>query len=134
MDSKIEQKFENFSKALNKLNEIKSDKQFSDLEKTGLIQRFNFSLELAWKTLEEILVFEGNLEQIRGAKDVIRVALKRGLIENGDIWMEMLDKRNQMAHQYDEQKSNQIFGRVKNEFVTELNKFQHFVLKDYIAK
>ena len=134
MNSKIQDKFENFSKALEKLNEIKSKPSFSDLEKTGMIQRFNFTIELAWKTLEAILEFEGNLEQIRGSKDVLRIALKRNLITKGELWMEMLDKRNQMAHQYDESKSGEIFNRIKLAFVTELNDFRDFVENNYSEK
>ena len=134
MDQKIQEKFENFSKAVEKLNEIQSDRTFSDLEKTGFIQRFNFTIELAWKTLETILEFEGNMEQIRGSKDVLRVALKRGMIENGEIWMEMLDKRNQMSHQYDENKSLQVFDRIRLVFVGQLNKFKGFIETNYIQK
>jgi nucleotidyltransferase substrate binding protein (TIGR01987 family) len=129
---KIQQKFENFDNALERLNEIKTSKNFSDLEKTGLVQRFNFTIELAWKTLETILEFEGNLEQIRGSKDVVRIALKRGLITNGEVWMEMLDKRNQIAHEYNETKSIIIFSRIKKVFVEELNVFKDFVQKTYI--
>lgn len=134
MDQKIQEKFENFSKAVEKLNEIQSDRTFSDLEKTGFIQRFNFTIELAWKTLETILEFEGNMEQIRGSKDVLRVALKRGMIENGEIWMEILDKRNQMSHQYDESKSLQVFDRIRLVFVGQLNKFKGFIETNYIQK
>ena len=134
MDQKIQEKFENFSLALGRLNEIQSERTFSDLEKTGFIQRFNFTIELAWKTLETILEFEGNMEQIRGSKDVLRVALKRGMIENGEIWMEMLDKRNQMSHQYDENKSLQVFDRIRLVFVGQLNKFKGFIETNYIQK
>ena len=134
MDSKIAEKFENFAKALSKLKEIQLDRTFSDLEKTGLIQRYNFTVELAWKTLEAILEFEGNLERIRGSKDVLRIALKRDLIDNGELWMEMLDKRNQMAHQYDETKSTEIFSRIKKAFVEALDNFKSFVEKYYLEK
>lgn len=134
MNSKISEKFENFYKALQKLNEIQEKPTFSDLEKTGIIQRFNFTIELAWKTLEEMLEFEGNLEQIRGSKDVLRIALKRGLIHDGDLWMEMMEEHNMMAYIYDESKLASVFNRIKASFVPELNAFKDFVEKNYLSK
>ncbi|MEM1312754.1 MAG: HI0074 family nucleotidyltransferase substrate-binding subunit, partial [Patescibacteria group bacterium] len=125
VSQKIIDRFENFNKALESLSVIKKGRGFSELEKTGLIMRFIFTLEMSWKLLQDVLEFEGN--DIKGVKDVVRISLQRGFITNGEIWMEMIDKRNIMAHQYDEDKSSKIFLRVKNFYVTEIYNLRKFI-------
>jgi nucleotidyltransferase substrate binding protein (TIGR01987 family) len=130
MTQKILDKQSNFKQALTRLEEINEKRPFSDLEQTGMIQRFVFTLELGWRLLEEVLVTEGNFE-IKGSRDVVRIASKRGLINNSELWMEMIDKRNKLAHQYNEQSANDTFSRIKKAFISELQSLDTYITKNY---
>lgn len=65
----------------------------ADIIKEGLIQRFEYTHELAWKVIKDFLVSQG-ATNIYGSKDATREAFKAGLIEAGDIWMDMIQSRN----------------------------------------
>ncbi len=80
------QRFSNFGKALALLAKFIAKADLNELEKQGLIQCFEYTYELAWNTLKDF--YENQAEtDIQGSKDAIRLAFKRGLIENGDVWI-----------------------------------------------
>lgn len=99
-DIRWQQRFQNFEKALKLLEEAVKRPVLSDLEKAGLIQIYEFTFELAWKTLKDYL--EEKAVVVEFPRDTIKEAFKYELIDNGDLWMDMLDKRNLMAHTYNE--------------------------------
>lgn len=99
-----QQRFENFSRAYFLLESVFKNKkitEFSDLEKEGIVKRFEFTFELAWKTVKDYLEFSGiHLEQIT-PRQVIKAAFAAGIITDGETWINMLEHRNMMAHTYD---------------------------------
>ncbi|RLD52469.1 MAG: nucleotidyltransferase [Bacteroidetes bacterium] len=103
MDKEIRwhQRFENFSKAFQQFKDayLKYN-ELSDLEKEGMIQRFEYNFELAWKTLKDYLEAQGSI--VKFPREVIKEAFKNEIITDGEIWMEMLDNRNLSVHTYDE--------------------------------
>jgi len=112
---RFKQKFENFEKALIRLSEaVNSLDGMSILEKEGLIQRFEYTLELAWKTLKEFLEEEGI--SAKSPKNVIRHAYALGIIESGDIWMEAIYMRNLTSHTYNEKLLEEAVSFVKEFF------------------
>ena len=74
----------------------------SDLEKADVIQIYEFTFELAWKTLKDLLEEVGF--EVKTPRDSIKTAFQNGIIDNGDIWIDMLEKMNLMLHTYDETK------------------------------
>ena len=88
------------------------------LEKQGLIQAFEYTHELAWKTLKDFLKHHGSMEDIFGSKYATRQAFANGLIDHGDIWMEMIKSRNLTLHTYDEQTVEQITTLILNTYIT----------------
>jgi len=94
---------------------IKAKKAFEEaiaLEKTDItrdasIQRFEFTFELAWKTLKRILKYKGVMAN--NPRDVIREAAKQGLIDDPIVWFDFLDYRNSTTHTYDEEKADEIY-------------------------
>ncbi len=103
-DIRWKQRLQNFEKAFFLLKSAleKSPKQLSDLEKEGVIQRFEYTFELAWKTMKDYLVYSGvSLEQIT-PRQVIKQAFAAKVIVEGQLWIEMLEHRNLMSHTYDE--------------------------------
>jgi nucleotidyltransferase substrate binding protein (TIGR01987 family) len=88
--------------------------QLSNLEKEGLIQRFEYTFELAWKTLKDYL--ESQEVTAGYPREVIKSAFHYGLIKDGEVWMDMLEKRNLMAHTYDEARLKMAVDKIKNEY------------------
>lgn len=101
-DIRWEQRFDNFLRALQLLREaIPNVSALSELEQQGLVQRFEFTLELGWKTLKDYLIYQGVvLEQIT-PRAVIKQAFAAQIIQDGHLWIEMIDHRNLLSHTYD---------------------------------
>jgi nucleotidyltransferase substrate binding protein (TIGR01987 family) len=95
------QRLENFERAFLLLKEALTDlDELSDLEKEGIVQRFEYTFELAWKTLKDYLEYTGiNLDQLT-PRSVIKQAFSARIIEDGQAWIDMLEQRNLMAHTY----------------------------------
>lgn len=103
-DIRWEQRFSNYRKALQQLKEavdLKETRPLSNLEKQGMIQAFEYTHELAWKTLKDFLKSRGNIE-IYGSRDATREAFQLGLLEDGELWMKMIQSRNLTSHVYDD--------------------------------
>jgi len=95
------QRLDNFSKALNQLTKFIEKNDLNELEKQGLIQAFEYTYELAWNTIKDYFEAQGDIN-ILGSRDAFRLAFKRGLIEDGEIWMEMVKSRALTSHTYNE--------------------------------
>jgi nucleotidyltransferase substrate binding protein (TIGR01987 family) len=115
LDVRWKQRFSNFSNAFSLLGEAVSMKRPTELEKEGLIQRFEYTFELGWKTLKDYLEEKGFAE-IVGSKDAIRLAFANGIISNGEVWMEMITDRNLTSHLYDSAVVAQIVNNVLNKY------------------
>ncbi|AIF52868.1 nucleotidyltransferase substrate binding protein [Pelosinus sp. UFO1] len=127
--SDYKQKFENYKNALNRLNDgIMKFDQTNDLVRDGLIQRFEFIFELAWKTLKTIFDEEG-LTGLNSPKTVLREAFSAGLIEKDEVWLVMLNDRNTTAHIYNEQAAIEICSKIITEYVCEFNELKEQIKK-----
>src|ERR1051325_9170025 len=97
------QRSEHFEKALLLLREaFEHPDQLSDLEKEGAIQRFEYTVELAWKALKDYLEASGVALDQKTPKHVIKQAFAANLIQDGQTWIDMLETRNRLSHTYDE--------------------------------
>ncbi|OGO77591.1 MAG: nucleotidyltransferase [Clostridiales bacterium GWB2_37_7] len=113
-DIRWKQRFQNYEKAFKHLEEAVLKTNLSDLEKAGVIQIYEFTFELAWKTLKDYL--EEKEVLVKFPRDTIKEAFKYEIIDNGDIWMDMLDKRNLMAHTYNETNAELAYKLIVNNF------------------
>ena len=96
-------RFDNFKRALSLLREaidIRKERQLTPLEEEGIIQRFEYTWELAWKVLKDYLEHTGIILDTITPSFVIKAAFAAKIIENGDIWIQALDARNKMSHTY----------------------------------
>jgi nucleotidyltransferase substrate binding protein (TIGR01987 family) len=117
-DIRWKQRFKNFEKAFGLLEEAVQqglDEELTDLEKQGLIQRFEFTHELAWQVLKDYFEYQGNTN-ITGSRDATREAFEKGLISDGEGWMEMIKSRNQSSHTYNEEIAEEIIESVLNRY------------------
>ncbi len=106
-DIRWEQRFGNFKKALTGLDEFIKKGNLSKLETQGLIKAFEYTYELAWNTLKDYLEYQGDTN-LTGARDTIKKSFQRGLIYDGDSWLDMLASRNKTSHVYNEETANEI--------------------------
>lgn len=120
-DIRSEQRFNNFKKALQRYEEGLSPKM-SRLEDEGLIQRFEYTFELAWKCLQDLLQERG-YANVRGPRPVIEQAFQDGIITDGALWLEMLNARNETTHLYDETTFSRISKNVKGTYLKHLKSF-----------
>ena len=96
-DIRWQQRFSNYKKAVGKLTyavKLAEERGLNELEQQGLIQAFEYTHELAWNTLKDFLELRG-VKNIYGSKDTTREAFSLGLINDGEIWMDMVKSRNQ---------------------------------------
>ena len=121
------QRFGNFNKALAKLTaaieHIKASyysqgefdqsrlKEGDDIVIEGVIQRFEYTHELAWNVMKDFLESRGSTA-FYGSRDATREAFQKGLIADGEVWMEMIRSRNQTSHTYNEETALDIFVKV----------------------
>ena len=95
------QRYANLQMAYTLLSETVGQVQsLSVLEKEGMVQRFEYTFDLTWKTVKYYLEAQG--VEAKFPREVIRLAFQYEIFEDGDVWMDMLEKRNLMAHTYDE--------------------------------
>jgi nucleotidyltransferase substrate binding protein (TIGR01987 family) len=103
VDERWAQRAENFGKAVALLRDALKDgpAALNDLEKEGTVKRFELTVELAWKTLKDYL--EGTGLQVTPVtpKAVIKAAFAARLLPDGQLWIDMLETRNLLAHKYD---------------------------------
>lgn len=125
-DIRWKQRFQNFKKAFALLEvavEQYKQKGLSDLEAQGLIQRFEFTHELAWNVMKDYFEYQGNF-QITGSRDASREAFRHGLVVDGEVWMEMLISRNLSSHTYNETTAAALINEIVETYTTQFKAFE----------
>ncbi|CAA9218845.1 MAG: Protein of unknown function DUF86, Caur_2869 group [uncultured Adhaeribacter sp.] len=114
-DIRWQQRFSSLQKAFDQLEKAVALTSYSNLEREGLIQRFEYNYELSWKTLQDLLEYKG-YPDIKGPRPVIEQAYKDGYIADGLTWMAMKKSREATSHTYDENTARAIEAAIKNEY------------------
>jgi nucleotidyltransferase substrate binding protein (TIGR01987 family) len=120
------QRFGNYQKALKQLKEavdLMAARDLSNLEKQGMIQAFEYTHELAWKTLSDFIKSRGNTD-IYGSRDATREAFQLGLIEDGELWMKMIQSRNLTSHVYDESAATEMIRLISKSYFEAFDKLR----------
>lgn len=114
---KLELKYEAFSKALFRLKEAIDlyEKEENAVLLDGTIQRFEFTIELAWKLLKEYLSYE-KLGDFNSPRATVKESYKQGIISDGETWLDMLDDRNLTSHTYDEETAEEIYKNIVSKY------------------
>ncbi|MDI6792068.1 MAG: nucleotidyltransferase substrate binding protein [bacterium] len=112
------QRFNHFKKALGQLTKFIEKEELNELELQGLIQSFEYTYELAWNTLKDYFESQGETT-IHGSRDAFRLAFRRGLIEDGETWMDMLKSRTLTSHTYNEDVAEDIADKIFNRYFPE---------------
>lgn len=117
MKDELNYSIEKFNKALSKLN-IGIKKAKDQLDNDGVIQRFEFTFELLWKTLRLFLLAEGITT--KSPKEALKESFRFGLIKDEEIYLDMLEDRNQTSHIYSEEIAREIVRRIKKFYLSKL--------------
>lgn len=124
------QRFSNFSKALAQLSEFITKGELNKFEEQGLIQSFEYNYELSWNVIKDFFEEQGE-QSILGSKDAIRLAFRRGLIENGDVWMKMVKSRVLTSHTYNESTAKEVVCSIIHDFFPAFQAFSETMTKIY---
>ena len=134
-DLRWQQRFHNFERGfilLRSALEERGIEEFSDLELEGLIQRFEYTFELSWKTLKDYLEHSGVvLAQITPAS-VIKAAFAAKVIEDGQAWIDMLKHRNLMSHTYDFSRFKEAVAAIRSRYLSALGQVYFFLKKELV--
>ena len=110
---------QNWNLALAQLTKFMQRDALNELEEQGLIHSFKCNHELAWNTQKNFLQDQGFTE-LFGAKDSAKKAFEIGLIENGEVWLDMIKSLNLTLHTYNEAVTRQIVDAIVHQYFAEL--------------
>lgn len=130
---KVKQSLANLANALDRLNEAVQNADSvkpGDIVIDGTIQRFEFSYELFWKTLRQLLMYEG-IADITTPREVMKQAFKIGWLDNEDAWLQMREDRNTTSHVYDNDKAFQIFCRIRSIHAPEMTRVYKMLIERF---
>lgn len=124
-------KLENFTNSLSILAEADFKlAEENDIYRTGIIGQFNLTFELAWKALQEIM----KMHSVEGAftgspREILQLGYKVGFVNDSEVWLLMLKKRNTSVHIYNEDEVNEMIMLIRDSFIPAF-----VVLKDTLIK
>jgi len=129
-DIRWQQRFQNYCKALALLNEAALlvskmqgyGREVEDLLKEGLIQRFEYTHELAWNVMKDYAEYQGDT-MLKGSRDAIRYALQNGLISDR-AWMKSIEDRNISSHHYDSNTAEAVIQKIVGTYLVLFNEFE----------
>ena len=112
-------RFRNFSRAFTLLREALEGEveDLNDLEKEGVIQRFEYTFELSWNTLKDRLEYDGVIMDSFTPRNVIRTAAATGLIADGQTWINMVEDRRNTSHCYDMELLETVLGNIRDSYL-----------------
>lgn len=124
------QRFENYNAAFSKLEEAVQQNTLNELEENGLIQRFEFTIEIAWKTLRDFLIAQG-YHTGTSPKEVFRFAAKEEIIPSAEPFFNCLEIRNQLSHDYSQSKFKASVNLIREDLFPSL-KLLRDTLRDHL--
>jgi nucleotidyltransferase substrate binding protein (TIGR01987 family) len=110
-----QQRFDNFKLAFDQLDKACDLGEYSDLEFAGLIKSFEIAFEMAWKTLKDLLYYEGF--DVKSPRATIQQANELGMITDSTPWIEALESRNVLSHKYDKDKAEEAEALIKETYL-----------------
>jgi len=126
-----EQKLESYTKALSRLAHVVNEskrRQLNEFELDSVVQRFEFTHEIAWKLMKSYAEFQGE-QTLSGSRDACRWAFENHLIDDGQIWMDMIRSRNETSHVYDDAVAASTIQQIIQNYFPAMVAFQEKIAK-----
>ena len=129
-DIRWKQRFDNFDRAFVLLREVndRGVDTLSQLEKEGAIQRFEFAFELAWKTIKDYLEQDGIVVKPATPRNVIKEAFAASLIDDGQVWIDMMLHRNLLSHTYNSKTFDEVLKVVSERYFSAFDQLHEFFI------
>lgn len=112
-----------YENALKRLKEALEENE-SEIVIDGVLHRYEFTFELAWKCMKDYLEYLGLETKTGSPREIIQLSYKQNIIDNGEMWIEMMLSRNSLSHLYDEGTSREIYNEIKEKFIDEFIKLE----------
>lgn len=120
-DVRWKQRFDNLQRADQRLRwalEIHQQDPGNELIRMAVIKAYEFTFELSWKTLKDFLIYNGVDAKL--PREVLKQAFATGLLNNGQLWIDMLEERNLMAHTYDDTRARKAVDQIQERYLSGL--------------
>ena len=127
-DTRWKQRFVNFEKSYNLLNQYINRPIETQLEKAGIIQFFEICFEISWKLMKDYL--EAQEIYVKSPRETIKESYQIGLIDDGHIWIDALSDRNLTVHTYDEKLAEKMVKDIAEIYYPELKKLYDKLVKE----
>ena len=115
-EGRLKEKFFDYSKAVSRLTDVVEVEKTNDYIYDAVIQRFEFTYELAWKLLKAYMSYNG-IADVNSPREAFKEAFASGLIHDGNEWISMLKDRNLTTHTYDESQAIIIYENIKKCYI-----------------
>jgi len=127
LEIRWKQRFENFEKAFFFFQSVVKQDTYTPIEIAGLVQSFEFTFELGWKTIKDYLYEQGLETQY--PRQTIKEAFKTSIISDGHAWMEMLEKRNELSHTYNSDLAQLAVEKIVHQYYPAIEQVYNFFNK-----
>ena len=118
---RFEERKQDLINATNRLKEALNEEE-NEIMIDAVLHRYEFTFEIAWKTLKDYLEYLGITVNKGSPREVIKESFAHELISDGEIWIKMMLARNSLSHLYDEETSRQVYNEIKNEYIYQIEK------------
>lgn len=126
-DIRWKQRFQNFEKAFLFFQTAVDKNDYTPIEIGGLVQAFEFTFELGWKTIKDFLYEQGL--NTNYPREAIKEAFRTEIIEHGHTWLHMLEKRNELSHTYNQLVAERAVEIIKQEYFPAIAQVYQFFKK-----
>lgn len=118
---RFDERKQEYSNAINRLSEAIQEEE-TEIVIDGVLHRFEFTFELAWKVMKDYLEYVGVIDKTGSPREIIKSAFEYGMIQQGEKWIDMMLARNSLSHLYDEKKSREVYKDIKKIYFNLLQK------------
>jgi nucleotidyltransferase substrate binding protein (TIGR01987 family) len=134
-DIRWQQRFQNFDRAFLLLREVidQGCGSLNQLEKEGAIQRFEVAYELGWKVLKDYLEENGVIVDPVTPRNVIKLAYAAKLLDDAQVWIDMMLHRNLLAHPYDFKVFEEVLAMVEGRYFAAFDRLHEFLMEEILA-
>ncbi|MCD7763727.1 MAG: nucleotidyltransferase substrate binding protein [Lachnospiraceae bacterium] len=129
-------KYENFCKALANLQVgLELEEPFSIVEQTGIVGLFEICFEQSWKLMKELLEEHGRFEnKIGSPRAIIKIAYQCDMIGDEELWLDLLEARNVLAHTYSDGQALSVIRELKSDYVRAFEELKNEVEERWIEE